>query len=993
MRHIFTILLFILFNASFASNTFKIHAISQQLSNSEVYSLLEDHNGYIWIGTLDGLNYYDGYNIKVFNIGDDRDNTLSNNTIYALAEDKKNRIWIGTNDGLNIYEPLYDRFTQISLNKYVSRKERVNTFQIQGNHLFVGTHSGLYIININQETDQIKKSNFIKVNEVFPQSSINNIKPDPVEKGVLWIASSHGLAKIKYNAKKNRIRILSKPQQLREVKITAIDFDNNNNIWYSTAQDLNKYYIKEKKIKKWKDIRSISDLQVDRNGNLWISSVSNGLFYLNNFQLETEEIYFHKLMQTSTPLIRTLFLGKDGTMWIGTIGEGVNYLDVDNNPFKQYNISKYIDNKKITHFVRSIYKDESQNCIYFGLHNGGLYVYDEKSKVTKKVGLGELLVFDIKKIDQKIFVGTKQGIYTISDKGNAHQVNKIISIPSTCTNLLEGNTKGVLWAATLEGVYRFEKDGVKGYSSKIYNRESVPNLSGKNARVLFYDKEYHEIWVGFEGGGLNILSLDENENVKNVNIINSNIGEKVISNDFVRSIRKTIDGQYLIGTYNGLNILKRIDGENFKNKVITKNDGLLSNMIQSIEEDNDGNIWLGTNNGMSRLSIQNQEIHIINYNRQNGLPSAEFSEHASCKTDSGDIFFGTNHLFFSFNNKDIVVSDKGLKASIDKFNILGDRVLPNKMFHGQIKTEQLIPDLKEITLSPNETSFSLDFMVNEVGRAKRVEYAYFLEGFDTEWKYLSNNNRHIEYVHLPYGTYTLKYKASSVDGIFDEDYHTLTIEIERPYYLTWYAFLSYFIILVGIIYILYLSKFKREAEENFNIQANNQLDSKLKKVIEKESLNNNQIKESTTENKEGLIIKEEKNSEEEKEPVDEDKPRLSIQDEKFLNKLSDAIAEGLSDSEFTIETLEKELGMSHSNFYRKVKKVTGRSAKDILQEARLKKAAFLITKEEYRVSDVAYIVGFNNPKYFSKCFKEFFGMTPSQYEQTEKEKKETTTNN
>ncbi|NME71120.1 ligand-binding sensor domain-containing protein [Flammeovirga aprica] len=995
MKSLFTILLLFLLNVSYASNAFKIHALTKYLSNSEVYSLLEDHNGYIWIGTLDGLNYYDGYDIKVFNIGDNNENSLSNNTIYALAEDQRGRIWIGTNDGLNIYEPLYDRFTQVSLNKYVSRKERVNTFLIQGDYLFVGTQVGLYIININQETAQIKEDNFIKVNEIFSQSSINNIVIDPKDKEVLWVASSHGMAKIKYNHKKKRISILSKPQSLAKVKITALDFDEKDNIWFSTVNALNKYSITEDKVEKWKDIKAISDLQIDNNGNLWVSSVTSGLFYLDSAKFENKQANIRKLMRTSTPLIRTLLLGRDGTLWIGTIGEGVNYLDVDNNPFKLYNISKFIENQKITHFVRSVYKDEKTNCIYFGLHNGGLYVYNQNKRSTHKVGLGELLVFDIKKINGELLVGSKQGVYKVKQSNSSYSVEKLIAIPSTCTNIIPSADPSNIWVASLDGVYKFHKNNDQSYTSKLYNRESVPNLSGRNARVLFYDEEYKEMWVGFEGGGLNILSLDEEENVRNVNIINAKIGEKVISNDFVRSIRKTLTGQYLVGTYNGLNILKRTGDDLFENTIITKNDGLLSNMIQSIEQDKEGNIWLGTNNGMSRLTINaDKSFSIINYNRQNGLPSAEFSEHTSSKTESGEIFFGTNHLFFSFNSEDIVVSGKGLKVSIDKFYILGERVYPNRDFHGEIKTKVLTNDLTSIVLSPNETSFSLDFMVSEVGRAKRVAYAYKLEGYDEEWKFLTNSNRHIEYVHLPYGSYNLLYKASSVDGIFDEEYQSLSIQIDRPYYLKWYAFLSYVVVLLGILYILYLSKFKHDAEENINIQANHQLETKLKEVIEKESVvtaeeTTNQGAEEQEEAKPDT--EEQKESEqvvEVTEVINEDKPRLSIQDEKFLNKLSEAIAEGLSDSEFTIETLEREMGMSHSNFYRKVKKVTGRSAKDILQEARLKKAAFLITQEEYRVSDVAYIVGFNNPKYFSKCFKEYFGKTPSQYEQSEKQRKE-----
>ncbi|MBD0401915.1 two-component regulator propeller domain-containing protein [Flammeovirga sp. EKP202] len=992
MRSLFTILLLFLLNVSYASNAFKIHALTKYLSNSEVYSLLEDHNGYIWIGTLDGLNYYDGYDIKVFNIGDDKENSLSNNTIYALAEDKRGRIWIGTNDGLNIYEPLYDRFTQVSLNKYISRKERVNTFLIQGDYLFVGTQMGLYIININQETDQVKEDNFIKVNEIFSQSSINNIVIDPKDKEVLWVASSDGMAKIKYNHKKKRIRILSKPQSLSNVKITALDFDINGNIWFSTVNALNKYSISDDKVEKWKDITSISDLQIDNNGHLWVSSVTSGLFYLDSSKFENKDANIRKLMRTSTPLIRSLLLSKDGTLWIGTIGEGVNYLDVDNNPFKLYNVSKFIENQKITHFVRSVYKDEKTNCIYFGLHYGGLYVYNLETRSTQKVGLGQLLVFDIKKINGELLVGSKQGVYKVNKANDKYIAERIITIPSTCTNILRSSDPSNLWIASLDGVYKFQKNSDNSYSPKLYNRESVPNLSGRNARVLFYDEEYKEIWVGFEGGGLNILSLDEEENVRNVNIINAKIGEKVISNDFVRSIRKTQTGAYLVGTYNGLNILKRIGDDLFENSIISKKDGLPSNMIQSIEEDKDGNIWLGTNNGLSRLTInKDKSTSIINYYRQNGLPSNEFSEHASSKTESGEIFFGTNHLFFSFRSDDIVVSGKGLKASIDKFHILGERINPNEDFHGEIKTTVLTNDLKKIILSPNETSFSIDFMVNEVGRAKRVGYAYKLEGYDENWHFLTNTNRHIEYVHLPYGTYNLLYKASSVDGIFDGEYQSLNIHIDRPYYLKWYAFLSYVIILLGILYILYLSKFKHDAEENINIQANHQLETKLKEVIQKEVVSSEEPvvkdteekKEITLDNEEGKEVEKEK----ETEVVNEDKPRLSIQDEKFLNKLSEAIAEGLSDSEFTIETLERELGMSHSNFYRKVKKVTGRSAKDILQEARLKKAAFLITQEEYRVSDVAYIVGFNNPKYFSKCFKEYFGETPSQYEQSEKQRK------
>jgi signal transduction histidine kinase/ligand-binding sensor domain-containing protein/DNA-binding response OmpR family regulator len=790
------------------------------ISQSEVYSFLKDKHGFMWIGTLDGLNCFDGYKITKYNVNKNNKNSLSNNTIRALVEDKFGRIWIGTDDGLNVLYPNNQNFYRIRIPKLKPSFLRINSLFIDGDFLWIGTEGGLFTAKIKYENIESIEKNIAEVLTSYRKNNTNTrinciIKSTT---GKIWIGGFGSSMCFNYNKNKNLLNQIKLPAYCESKSAKCIVEDLKGDIWLGYYDGLTRYNPETGELTSFKNSPSpnsissntISALAIDKDGNIWISTIDKGLNKINandvqkknpNFERYQNNFFDHNSLNSN--LISSIYISYNNTLWIGTIGSGVNFTEIHQKKFQHYSIPPLNNETTLsTNFIRSVYLD-SYNRLWIGTHNNGLFLLNRQNGKYERIGHFESqTIFDIYPIDNNTFaLCTTGGVYIVNLNGNTH---KIEGINANCFYITESK-KDIFWIASSNGVFRLEMSGNKIINIKNYNsNSSVPKISFNNCRTIVYDNIKNELWIGTEGGGLNIMTLDKNHYAFKTSIYKKSELNNSISNNNVRSIYKQNKNIFWIGTYEGLNKVERNKQNNsLKFSSYFQKDGLPNNLIQSITGDDKNNLWIGSNGGLTKLNTVTNKIS--NYDISDGLQSNEFSEHTCFKTKTGEMFFGGINGVNSFFPNDIEESLIQPQITITEFYLFNEKVEPQTKINGKILLNEPIYLTKKLSLKPIQNDIRFDFSAMIFTSPQKVKYAYKLDGYDNKWNITDAQNRSATYTNLPYGNYTFMVKATNGDGVWKESVKRIQIHIDTPFYLTWIAFLVY-ILIFGLI-IFYFTRY------------------------------------------------------------------------------------------------------------------------------------------------------------------------------------------
>ncbi|WP_366520168.1 two-component regulator propeller domain-containing protein [uncultured Carboxylicivirga sp.] len=825
----------------------RFHHITSKdgLSQSEVYCFLKDSRGFMWFGTVDGLNCYDGYSIKTFSTLRNNPLSLTNNTIRSLAEDKLGRIWIGTDDGLNMYDPYTESVSQIISNSFSDNKLTISSLLVYEDYLFLGTRQALYRIMLNEEINQLDSNNLQQIvfDSTEGQENLNIVNLKECSNGGFWMQTSHSVSRIIVELHSNKAITIETPIIHSSFSFLDLVEDNSNNLWISCNRTgIIRYNITNKQITKFKpssDISGPSSLKCsgiakDHNGNIWFGTLDNGLNIINSNQVNNDKIQFEHIKHTpfdassiNSNLIRAIYVSNDNVIWIGAIGAGINCFDTDQKKFKHLTINKSTSNG--SNFIRAVYVN-SDKKIWAGTHSNGLYQINRTTNKIKKLGLGNMSIFFIAPFkDNKKLICSDEGLLLIEESNGV--INILSHLKTYATFYITKGAHEYFWLASFNGIYRLKIINNKIIIDKNYTLAAPQSNSAQNCRVLFYSEKTNTLFVGTEGGGLHRLSLNEDHEVNNDEIFKSSKQQGSISNNYIRSIIQNNKGHYWVGTYEGLNkmIIDSISGE-VSFKYYTSFDGLPNNMIHSIIEDNENNLWIGTNNGLSKF-ITEQEL-FINYSESDGIQSNEFSEHTAHRTNSNEIIMGGINGITTFYPNKITSSNRYPLTTITDFYIDGERINPNEQIDKTIPLSKGISICDSIILLPNQNNLGFDFSSMLYPNAEKIKYAYKLEGFDRTWQYTDVAKRHANYTNLKHGEYIFKIKSTNSDGAWEEREKELFIHIKTPFIYTWYAYVLYLLIIVLIfIYFSYYSiiryttknKLLLEQEHNQKVHVLNKL--------------------------------------------------------------------------------------------------------------------------------------------------------------------------
>ncbi|MDU3336846.1 ligand-binding sensor domain-containing protein [Paraclostridium bifermentans] len=843
---ILTILLPIIVSAEVLNiGNFEHLSIDQGLSNEQVTSIYQDSKGYMWIGTIDGLNRFDGERFKVYNCDLDNEDKLSSNYINVIQEDSKGNLWIGTDCGLDFLVKETNtivRMKDLEKGKFNLGNLKITSLLSDNNIMWVGTEKGLIKIDIEKSTIDAL------YHDKSAENSLTNSYIKCIEEDInnnLWVGTTSGINIVN----KTNLSVIYSENEIKNNKpfIYDIEFDSSGKMWISTKDGIfisditkgkkgisgikNYENLKENKIKDFYDDIGISEniynnksLLIDSKDNMWISS-SNGIM---KYSLKDETIDMFKKDTRQNNSITSNFVScfyedSNGTIWVGT-DKGVNILNRGNRFYTNYEYAKKTDFLYDKNIISILMNNK---YIWVATKYDGIYIYNiETRSLEKNINLedfdknlrGQYIKHLFKITDNNVDVVTNKYIVSINTKDLTYKTHLIEGGYSSEANYMYSDDDGIIWIASTTNLISFNtKTGEKTYHNENLTRFEIN--PGGIKYILQDNEDNNTLWLG--GTGIGLVKYNKEKGVMEQYNSNSNDKNSLISNN-INCINFDNSGNLWIGTNIGLS---KFNIKTNKFNSYTTSEGLTNNFINSILVDNNNDIWVSTNKGLNKLDIESENI--INFTKMDGILGYQFNLNSSLKTIKGNLMFGSTNGFIYFNPNEI-------KNPISNKN----KVVIGDIFVGKNKLNY---DGNELVLEYKENDLFIEYFLPNYENLSQTSYQYMIEGLDTQWTYIDNKN-FLDIKSLNPGRYTLKLRARDGHGNLTEE-TKMSIKVKNPIWKTPLAYLIYIAVIISIIvYIFNYVKILHNLVNQKTKSLNKQLKENKKlseEIIQNEKFKNN----------------------------------------------------------------------------------------------------------------------------------------------------------
>ncbi len=808
------------------------YTVDNGLSQSTVLCIKQDSRGYLWVGTQDGLNKFDGYRFHFYKFNPLDTNSLSSNWINSIVEDKNGDMWIGTQNGLNKIDRktgIVQRFLHDPDNPAsISENEVFGIAIDQNDNVWIKTTNSLNKLSL--KTMQFSQHEYIQ--DYFTSAKSDKGFPMVIKNNGIWMGSPFGLIFFNFDSEqfKKYTNDPDDPTSISDNFVTDILKAGENNLWVATKCGLNLFNIKTKKFTRVypypSDLSNVSNnistLYLSYDENLWIGTLGGGLLKYKHSTGKKQVFHVMKNdpynnISLGYDFIISLYEDVSHNLWIGTDGKGLDKLDLKPKNFYLYRSSNSENSIKLSsNIIGSLYL-ANDSILWIGTWEHGLNILNRNTgKVlhfTDKGTDGQHIVGNnihaiIKDSRGYIWIGTKNGISIYDPRKNTF--NDVFDVFSfnfrpnlndlRIYSLFEDDRKNV-WACTKNGLFRFEPDNntVVPFWANTSDKNSIAN----NTSIYAMQDSEGYIWIG-TANGLSRFDYNSNKFVR----IGENISGKInmndgkiysISNPYIYAITEDFqDGTLWIGTGTGLNHYNKKDGTFI---YYTEKDGLPNEMIYEIIQDKKGNIWFSTNRG---LAVFDKKTKIVrSFDVGDGLQGLEFNNGASFFSKKGEIFFGGYNginFFYADSMKDNPFVPNIVISSLYKTGSKG-------------REEINIEGIEQIELSYDDRSIIINFASLEFTKPSKNNYAYILQNLSNEWNYIDNRNFQ-EFSNLPPGEYVLKVKGSNNDLIWNEQGTSLKIIVRPPFYSTIWAYIFYAVAVFSIIYFIISSRTRKLKQAN-----------------------------------------------------------------------------------------------------------------------------------------------------------------------------------
>lgn len=796
------------------------------LSQSSVYSIAQDSQGFVWFGTEDGLNRYDGYEFTVFRPDLNDESSLSDRWISALAADDEGNLWIGTRQGgVNFYNAKTGKFTRYLHDSQVSSSlssDRILTVFIdREQNVWIGTARGLDLFLPKSKTF----AHFLPVIGEKNDSAVNSITAIHEDStGTMWVGTgAAGLFRFYPDEFRFSSYFSGNTQQiiLSSDYVRGIQDDKEGNLWVATDNGLNLLRVGSETFIQYRHndrdpgslaTNYIQTILVDSKDNLWLGTEAG----LDRFDPKTETFKHYSnnaedARSLSTNIVKSIYESADGMLWVGTYGGSINMYDsaMDNFRYFQHNPKDPGSLSGNMIFKISI---EGNKYAWIATLDGGVnrldlmsgksIAYRHKENDSRSLVSDE--VWSVLKDSRGIlWVGTSEGLDRLDPGSSAfthysmESSNSVKNVSGVVYDIVEDNDHN-LWMGTSQGLARY--DGETGLFTHFTHDSSNPKSITASSIVKIFIDDRGVLWLGSFTGGLD--SYDASTGIFTHYTFDPE-NTSSLSNNSVLAIIQDHEGKLWVSTAGGG--LNRMDEESGVFSHVTSKDGLPNDVVYGILEDKAGNLWLSSNLGISCYNPTDGSF--LNFTESDGLLGNEFDMNSYAMDSQGNLYFG--------GVKGLTVFDP---ATIKKSSYVPPIVLLAITQNGMPLNSDLTPEqTREVSIQWPYNSFEFEFTSLSYSDPQKNQYAYMLENFDSGW-IDAKNWREGRYTNLPGGTYVLHLKGTNRDGVWNEVGHSITIKVVPAFWQTlWFKVLA-IVALFGVAFAIYRSRTRAIQVNNLELE-------------------------------------------------------------------------------------------------------------------------------------------------------------------------------
>lgn len=827
-----TLLIFLVFvtlaNAQQKSIKFNSYSIEDGLSQSHVTDIIQDKFGYIWIATQDGLNKYDGYEFDVLKHKLNDSKSLPNSYIHSLSIDKKGAIWFGTNRGLGAINPKNHAIVKLNRTNFPALKGYVFSdlaFDANDKLWALSDKHGINVINIESKEIEI-------INEIDEASDFTTLFID--KSNTLWVGTKQG-----------RIFFANEPyKEFKEFDNSNIDVVKNINSFYQNEDSL-LYACTESgvfgvshttglsELSSFPELRyqNISSIYHGGNDKVWIGTKDQGLYLLN----QKDNKLFHYTKNPYNPHsiidnhVQDIFADNSGCIWVAT-EKGVSKFDKFKQGFTTTTISSNSEKGLIDYNVWSFTEDTLSN-IYIGTKKA-LTVYNSKKDVfshyKRKDKRKHYLLSMYVEHTNKIWCGFEDGLYVLTIKSKTDYSYQKVEFKENGKNekvrvyQIVKADKDRLWIGTKTGLSILNRTDL---TFNFYSHTDDENSIGDGAVKVIYRDKTGKIWLVTSNQGIyNIIETSKNS----FYFKHYPVKGYSESNGHITSLLQTEKGFLWLGTYG--EGIKKLNLKTKETESFTEDEGLVNNVVYGLLSDEENNIWVSTNKGLSKFDTKSKRFN--NYTTTDGLPSNEFNTNAYFRSSDDFLYFGGINGYTKFKSIDIKINPIKPKVVIS-------RIITYNRDNNNLKKRVVysnVDSLISLKLKYLENDLSFEFFSVLFSNPEKNEFKFILEGYDESYIQLVGDNK-MHYMNLQPGDYTFKVFGKNPDGIWSSYPTIVNIEITPPFWSTWW-FRIIGLIIIGLI-ILFLSRKRTERIRRQKIR----LELEVVKRTRKISSQNKQIKE------------------------------------------------------------------------------------------------------------------------------------------------------
>jgi ligand-binding sensor domain-containing protein len=779
-------------------------SVNEGLSQNTINFIFQDSRGLMWFGTQNGLNRYDGRSFTIFKNVSEDSSSISSSDVYTAFEDKNKNLWFGTRSGLSLLDRNTNTFLNFDYCKsgYTIRPVWCIMGSKHSENLWLGASGGLFEFNVTT-----KQFNHYKINDSIQNAnSVRAMCED--RRGNMWIGNFLGKV-MHFNKSTKTFRMVNHGIEQTSLDldgISSIIEDADGYIWigredgmlfrYDYGQHAYKYY------SLLKNKFPIRTMREDKDGYLWIGTDKGGVFLLD--KMSGTLTPFSDKRENGSDVVLSLCNDAKGDMWLGTYRGGVFLFDKMDTVFNHFAPYPEIKSSNENNSVLSIYQDDDD--VWMGTDGGGLVrknketvQYYRMNKNKNSIAGNTILCISPGK-DKLLYMGTYADGMSVLDRKTGKFTNYSLE------NGLNDKSIWVIypdndhiWIGTSKGGLNLFNTKTKTFRYFTNTLKDNRSISASSIRCIYKDSR-NKLWVGTVSG-LNVF------NEKDSTFLSFYQGGKNdISNANIVCIYEDTRKNLWIGTHGGG--LNKYDYRTDTFTAYEESDGLAGNIVNSIVEDSQGNLWLSTNKGISKFTFERKEFK--NFDAGSGLSSAEFNLRAYFKNANGRIYFGSVEGVCSFFPHHIRQNTYVPPIIITDFQLFNKAVSIGE----DSPLQKSIEETSVITLDYTQTVFSLKFSALNYTHSDKNNFAYKLEPFDKEWNYVGHTNT-ATYTNLDPGTYEFKVKGSNNDNVWNEKYTSLTIIVTPPYWkTTWFRVLIIALLLSGLYgaYRFKIRAMKRQRE-------------------------------------------------------------------------------------------------------------------------------------------------------------------------------------